>query len=246
MFNFFVKKVFLADYLSNFVDIHNHILPGIDDGAETVDDSLALVKRFGEIGINRFIATPHIMANYYPNDRDSINTALESLKTTLLEHKMKDVSIEAAAEHMIDNNFEQLIENGQVMPIRNEFLLVEMSYLQPSINFKEAISKTTKAGYYPILAHPERYNFIHFKSQRYHAYKKKGVYFQLNLLSLGNYYDKDTQKKARRLIDDGLIDFVASDVHSQKHLDTLIDIEISKNTVRKILPIIARTIDTFY
>ena len=122
MLKHFTKKRFLVDSLKNFVDIHNHILPGIDDGAKTVEDSLAMIRLFGELGVSHFIATPHIMHNFYENNSTTIGSSLDQLRAALLANDLKNVVLEAAAEHMIDENFEQLLDSDQVMPIRNEYL----------------------------------------------------------------------------------------------------------------------------
>lgn len=246
MFQFFVKKYFLIDYLKDFVDIHNHILPGIDDGARTVEDSIDLIRAFGEVGINKFIATPHIMHNYYDNDKTSIHASLESLRSELLEQHMVDISIEAAAEHMIDNNFESLLESKGVMPMRKEYLLVEMSYLQPSINFDEAIIQTVQQGYFPILAHPERYIYLQSRMNKYRKYKEQGILFQLNLLSLGEYYSPETTACAKKLLEADLIDFVGSDVHNLRQFNAIKELSINKRLLKKIQPLIYNTIETFF
>lgn len=246
MFEFFGRKKFLVDYLDKFVDIHNHILPGIDDGAKNTEDSVALIRGFEQFGVSNFVATPHIMHNFYDNTPETILNSLDNLKGVLLSEDIKDVSIEASAEHMIDDNFEVLLEQDQVMPMRKDYLLMEMSFLQPPINFNSAIVKSVEKGYYPVLAHPERYNFIKARSGKYEEYKKQGLLFQLNLLSLGDYYDIDTQKKANKLLENGYIDFLASDVHNQKHLYALKNITLSNRTLKLILPIINNTISTFY
>ncbi|MFT4833207.1 MAG: protein-tyrosine phosphatase, partial [Psychroserpens sp.] len=152
MFQFFSKKKFLVDYLENFVDIHNHILPGIDDGAKSVEESIELIKSFSEFGVQNFIGTPHIMDNYYPNTSATIHTALAELKKSLFDNDLKHVSFDVAAEHMIDANFESLLDKAEMMPLRKKYLLVEMSYLQPSINFDEAINKIASNRFFPILA----------------------------------------------------------------------------------------------
>ena len=246
MFSFFNSKKFLIDYLDGFIDIHNHILPGIDDGAKTVDDSIALIKEFEKFGVTHFIATPHIMHNYYPNDEKSISDALINLKQSLLINDMKHISIEAAAEHMIDDNFEHLLDTGTAMSIRKQYLLVEMSYLQPPINFEEAIIKTASSGYFPILAHPERYGFLHHRKRKYKEYKDHGILFQMNLLSLGEYYGKEVPKVASELLQDGLIDFIASDVHNLEQLKSLKKLTLSKKNVEQLVPLINNTISTFY
>jgi len=246
MISFFSKKKFLVDYLDSFIDIHNHILPGIDDGAKTVEDSIALIKEFSQFGVTKFIATPHIMHNYHANTPDTINSSLLLLKDELLKKDLRNISIDAAAEHMIDDNFESILKDDKTMPLRKDFLLVEMSYLQPSINFDQAVLEIAKKRYFTILAHPERYLYLHSKYAKYTKYKEKGISFQLNLLSLGDYYGKDVHKVALKLIQDNMIDYVASDVHNMNQLNALKKLTISKKVSEKIIPIINNTIETFY
>ncbi len=241
MFHFFTSKKFLIDYLEGFVDIHNHILPGIDDGAKTVEESVELVNGFSQFGVRDFIATPHIMHNYYPNNPETINNSLLLLKNELLEKNMKDISIRAAAEHMIDDNFEAILENGTIMPLGDNYLLVEMSYLQASINFDEAISETKKKGYFPILAHPERYLYLHENYKKHKKYKKQGVLYQLNLLSLSKYYGKEVQEMAFGLLEKGMIDFVGSDVHNMGQLNNLKEVQVTEKMVNILKPILRNT-----
>ena len=246
MFYFFQKKKFIVDSLENFIDIHNHILPGIDDGAKTVEDSMELIKGFADIGVKKFIATPHIMHNYYPNDRNTIQTAHGKVQNKLLSEGMKDISLDVAAEHMIDANFEHLLEQEKVMPLQNNFLLVEMSYLQPPLNFDEAILNIATHRYFPILAHPERYTFLHLDSSKFQKYKNKGILFQLNLLSLSEFYGKEVQKKAYKLLNNGLVDFLASDVHNIQQLNSIKEIQVAPKVLEQLVPIIEKTINEFY
>lgn len=245
MLQIFSKKKFLIDYLEGFVDIHSHILPGIDDGAKTVEDSLQLIRGFIEFGCQKFIATPHIMHNYYPNNSESINSALQKLKNELIWNNLKDVSIRTSAEHMIDSNFETILENDEVMPLAKNYLLVEMSYLQASINFDVAIQKVASKRLFPILAHPERYIFLHNRIKKYKEYKEKGILFQLNFLSLTEFYGMEVQKMAFKLLEEGLIDFVASDVHNMNQLKELKSSRISKKTLDLLIPIVNNTIVNF-
>ena len=246
MFHIFSKKKFLVDYLQNFVDIHNHILPGIDDGAKNVKESIELIRGFRELGITNLVTTPHIMNNLYPNTRETIISALDKLTNELLANNLKDISIEVAAEHMIDDNFEKILEKGEVMPIRKQYLLVEMSYLQASINFDDATQSIMKKGYFPILAHPERYGYWHTNKANYSKYKKEGVQYQLNLLSLSDYYGPEVQKMALYLLDHGLFDYIASDIHRMEQLEYLKEIKIKPNLLESIIPIINNTITKFY
>lgn len=166
MLSIFRRKNYVIDLLEGFIDIHNHILPGIDDGAQTVDDSINLIKGFSEFGVCNFIATPHIMHNYHDNTPETITASLALLKDELIKNKLTDVRIEASAEHMIDDNFEAILAQKSVMPLKQEHLLVEMSYLQRPINFDEAIIAIASNRFFPILAHPERYNFLHGKNSK--------------------------------------------------------------------------------
>lgn len=247
MFHFFQKKYFLADYLHGLVDIHNHILPGIDDGAKSVEDSIDLLNGFSELGITSFVCTPHIMHNHYDNTPSSINAAHTLLKKEMVSRKLVNVSLEPSAEHMIDDNFENLLENAQVMPLKKEYLLIEMSYLQPSLNFDTAIDQIASHSYFPIFAHPERYMYFHRKSKVYLSLKRQGILFQLNLQSLNaNAYGKDVQRMALKLLEDGLIDYVGSDVHNLRQLSLIKETKMSKNSLNLLLPIIENTIQTFY
>ena len=246
MFHIFSKKKFLVDYLQNFVDIHNHILPGIDDGAKNTQESIALIRGFKEIGIINLVATPHIMSSLYPNSRETITSSLDQLTNELLANDLKDISIEAAAEHMIDDNFEELLERGEVMPMRKQYLLVEMSYLQASINFDDATQRVMKKGFFPILAHPERYGYWHTNKANYSKYKKKGVQYQLNVLSLSDYYGPEVHKMALNLLDHGHFDYIATDIHRLEQLEALKEIKVNSGLLKSVLPLIHNTINIFY
>jgi len=241
MFSIFSKKNFLVDHLEGFIDIHNHILPGIDDGAKNVEESLELLKGFSEFGVKDFICTPHIMENYYPNTPYSIKKSLAELENSLKMNALKDINIRVAAEHMIDSNFETILKENEVMPLANNYLLIEMSYLQASINFTTAIEKTKAKGLSPILAHPERYNYIKNNTNQYEEIKNRGLFFQLNLLSISGYYGKEVYRKAIQLLDSKLIDFVGTDIHNLNHLSHLKNIQLNTKLLKKLEPLIKQT-----
>ncbi len=245
MFHFFEQKRFLVDYLHGFVDMHNHVLPGIDDGAKTVEDSIALIKGFMDFGMNSMICTPHIMHHYYDNTPVTINAAHDQL-IKALEEKEMDFRVGCSAEHMIDDNFETILEANEVMPLKKEYLLIEMSYLQPSFNFDMALEKIAEHSYFPILAHPERYAYYHDNTKVYSDFKSRGVLFQLNLLSLGEFYGKKVKATAENLLKNGLIEYVGTDIHNMRQLAGLKEIKIDKRNLKLLLPIIENTILTFY
>lgn len=247
MFSFFERKIYLADYLHGLVDIHNHIIPGIDDGAKTVEESMALIRGFSELGVTNFRCTPHIMHNHYDNTPKTIKKAHGHLLKALEDKGLSNISVHCAAEHMIDDNFENILEKQQVMPLNNEYLLIEMSYLQPSFNFDASVEEIARHKYFPILAHPERYMYYHGKYGKYPSMKSHGILFQLNLLSLtSESYGSDVQKVAEKLLKDGLMDFVGSDVHNSRQLGLLKETKLSRKVLNGLLPIIENTIENFY
>lgn len=245
MISFFSRKKYLVDLLEGFTDIHNHILPGIDDGAKSVEDSIELIKGFSDFGVDSFIMTPHIMHNYYDNTPSTIQDAQRLLQDELVKRKINITHIASAAEHMIDSNFESILAQKYTMPLGKEHLLVEMSYLQPPINFDEAIIAITQNRLFPVLAHPERYNFLLNRTHRYAELKEQGILFQLNMLSLSEYYGKEVGKIALKLLEEGMIDFIGSDVHNLNHLNSLKKITLSKKVAELVQPIIEKTTETF-
>ena len=244
---FFSKKLYLVDFLNGFTDVHNHILPGLDDGAKTVEESLEIIGEFLEIGVSRFICTPHIMNNYYDNTPKKIKHSFKTLKETLLQNaKFNSVDLKYAAEYLIDDNFENLLIKDKALPLNDNHILIEMSYLQASINLQESIKKIKEKGYFPVLAHPERYQYLARENNKYRNLKENEIRFQLNMLSLSDYYGQGIRKTAMKIMDDGQYDFIASDVHNLRHLSKLKDIVVSRKLLYKIEPLICTTIETFY
>lgn len=246
MFGFFSKKYFLVDYLKDFVDIHNHILPGIDDGADSPADSEILLKGLSDIGFVKFVATPHILRPLYPNTPETIRGAEQKLKQHLEDRNLHEIEVDSAAEHMIDDSFEEMIKSGDFMPLRDRYLLVEMSYLQPPLNLEEAINQVKDIDLMPILAHPERYGFMHERYGQYRTLVDEGVLLQLNILSLGGYYGSSMQKIAFRLLEDNLVTFLASDLHNTRHLGALKEITLSQKQISLLEPVIRMTSESMY
>ncbi|WP_308991927.1 CpsB/CapC family capsule biosynthesis tyrosine phosphatase [Mariniflexile litorale] len=245
MLHFFSKKYFLQDLLEGFVDIHNHILPGIDDGAKSVEESIDLIKRLKELGVRQFIPTPHIMQDFYPNTDETIGNAYELLLESLNTNVLSTISINPAAEYMLDTTFEKLLEEGNLFTLKGSYVLIEMSYFQPPINLEFLIFKIKTKGYLPVLAHPERYTFYHNNLQYYDKLKQLGCFFQLNLLSLSDYYGTSVEKIANYLIERNLIDFVGTDTHHTTHIETLSNLVLNKKTSKKVAYLINNTNTTF-
>ncbi|MFO7720627.1 MAG: CpsB/CapC family capsule biosynthesis tyrosine phosphatase [Gillisia sp.] len=247
MLSIFERKKFLIDQLEGITDIHNHILPGIDDGAANIEESINLLLKFQEMGITKFVATPHIMNDYYPNTPQIINAALETVQQAISQNELlKNTTIKAAAEYMMDQNFLELLENEKLLVLKNKFVLVEMSYFQAPINLKEILFKIQTQGYKPVLAHPERYSYYHTKDLRkYEELKNRGCYFQLNTLSLTPHYGTNMQKTALLLLEKGMIDFIGSDAHREQHLQKLASIKLNKKTEALVKKVIDKTKEYF-
>lgn len=223
------KKIPLTEFFPNgFVDIHSHLLPGIDDGAKDLSQSIQLIKKMRSYGIKNFITTPHVLGDIYPNSSFIIKEKLEEVKEELLNQSIKDVSINTAAEYMMDEQFSKLLEKNDILTLNDNYILVEMSYFNAPFNLYEILFEIQLKGYKPILAHPERYNFFHNNFENYYKLKKAGCLFQLNLLSLTPQYGKNTQKISSKLIEENMYDFVGSDTHHKNHLELLKEIGTEK------------------
>lgn len=245
MFNIFSKKDFLVDHLDGFIDIHNHILPNIDDGAKTTYDSLDLIKGMMEIGVSNFICTPHVMHNFYDNTPKIIQKSFRKIREEIIAINLDNVSIAYAAEYMIDDNFEKLLEEGDILPLNKNHLLIEMSYLQPSINFDSAVKKIIKKQFFPVFAHPERYLYLSQVFNAYSQLKLKNIKFQLNMLSLGGYYGKEVQKTAFKLLENHYYDFIGSDIHNLQHLQAIKNITLQKKVSINVQRLIEQTNESF-
>lgn len=214
---FFRRNIpLLSDLIPNdYVDIHSHLLPGIDDGAKDINDSKNLLEGLQKIGFAEWITTPHIFSGVWENTAEIITTTLTKTKTELHQPKLR-----AAAEYMLDSNFfDRLKKEESLLTLKENLVLIEMSYINAPIQLYDIIFEIQLQGYKPILAHPERYLFYGNRHDEFHKLKKSGCLFQLNLLSTTGYYGLGVTKIAQKLLDDKLYDFVGSDVHHEKHIN---------------------------
>ncbi len=221
MFGLFKKKREPAlDFSTIGADMHSHILPGIDDGAKTIADSLLLAKRFKALGYRKLVATPHIMADYFRNTPDTVHRALDTLREGLLQNNI-DLEVDAAAEYYLDETFENKIAKKEVLTFGKNFLLFELSYINAPHNLFEVIAKIQDAGYQPVLAHPERYPYYYNSIESHQQIRDTGCLLQLNTISLTGYYGKSSKQTAEELIDNYCVDFLGTDMHHLRHADAL-------------------------
>jgi protein-tyrosine phosphatase len=220
MFSIFKKKkAIVSDLTWLGVDLHSHLLPGIDDGSPDVESSVAYIRALKALGISKFHCTPHIIADLYPNTPETINAAREILVDALKAAEI-DVELTAAAEHMVDESFKV---SNDLLCLPNKHILIEMSYLNESPNIEQVVFDLQIAGYTVILAHPERYNFYHESQEKFHRLKDMNVLFQLNLLSVLGYYGREVKRCAEYLLEHQCYDLAATDFHHERHLKVLSD-----------------------
>ncbi|MBN8787276.1 MAG: histidinol phosphatase [Terrimonas sp.] len=223
MFSFFKKKkpVFSGDLGIIGTDMHSHLLPGIDDGSPDIDTSIQLIEGLTALGYKKFITTPHLMIDLYPNNRQTITSACNKLTAELEKRKM-NVEIKAAAEYFLDDHFDSLLEKKEpLLTIKDNMVLVEFSFASPPLDYKQKIFDIQMKGYKPILAHPERYGYFHSKPEVYDELRHAGCFFQVNLLSLIGYYGRGVQQTAERLFKKKQIELLGTDLHHERHLNNL-------------------------
>lgn len=217
MFSFFSKKNKITDISWLGVDMHSHILPGIDDGSPDLETSVRFVKALSELGFEQLIATPHIFKELYPNTPGSINNAKSDLQIALSKANIT-AKLKAGAEYMVDQDFTL---DQDLCTLDQKHLLIEMSYLSESPGISQTIFDVEIKGYRPVLAHPERYTFYFKDKSRLKRFKEKGCLLQLNLLSVVGYYGKEVKQLADTLLKEKLYDFAGTDLHHDKHLSIL-------------------------
>ena len=233
MFNLFSSKPatpFLPNYFPIAVDMHSHILPGIDDGSPDTTTSVQLIKGLMALGITRSIATPHIIGDMYRNTPATIGAALLQLQQALAEQNI-NFGVTAAAEYMLDTNFFEILQSGQkLLTIKENHVLTEFSYAVMPENREQMAFLMINEGYTPILAHPERYSYYHNNYNQYHALADLGFKLQVNLLSICGHYGKETERAAQFIVKQGLASFAGTDLHHERHLQTLTD----KTSIKKL------------
>ena len=219
MISFFKFKPRLFELIpDDYVDIHSHILFGIDDGAKTISDTEFLLQAMVDLRFSKCITTPHTMTYVWENTNESINKKQKIVSENLPE-LTSTLKLEAASEYLMDDEFVKLFKTKPLLTLKDNYVLIEMSYLNPPIQLYDIIFELQVAGYIPVLAHPERYNFFHNSFENYKKLKKAGCYFQINLLSSVGYYGKEVAVTAQKLLELGMIDFAGSDIHHKNHID---------------------------
>ena len=215
---------------NGWTDHHSHILPGVDDGIQSIEDSIAILSMYEQIGVKKVWLTPHIMEDC-PNTPEKLKSRFEELKSTY----QGNVELALSAENMMDGLFVKRLEQGILMPYgenQNE-LLVETSYVQPPMRMESILRDMQKAGFTPVLAHPERY--LYMDAEKYENIKEMGVKFQLNITSLIGAYGNQVKERAEYLLNEGYYNYSGSDAHSYHAIQRAFEHKaLKKNTIAAI------------
>ena len=223
--------------LKGMVDCHSHLLPGVDDGVQSMEESLQILREMEQQGIRRVWLTPHIMEDI-PNE----TLALQRKFRELLQQYRGAVELKLAAEYMLDNLFEERLEKEDLLLLEEgkRFLLVETSYFNPPMDLLSVLQRIQKKGYYPLLAHPERYEYM--QKEDYNTLKEEHISFQLNLPSLAGMYGKHVQKKAEDLLKAGMYDRMGGDTHSCRRYQQMLFSSIKHNQTKLLDGVNANTL----
>ena len=217
------KEVFEPFDLSRFkVDIHSHLIPGIDDGSQTMDQTIAMLAKFQELGYKKVITTPHVMSDSFPNTSENILAGLEDVRAEIKKVGLT-IEIEAAAEYYFDETFVAKIKAKDLLTFGDNYVLLEFAFHSPPQYIDQMFFELQSRGYRPVVAHFERYMYFLGKIEKAIEWRQKGINIQININSLFGHYGPDIKRQAERLIDAGEFDFIGTDCHRIEHLMLLED-----------------------
>jgi tyrosine-protein phosphatase YwqE len=208
------NRMSFSDFSQVGIDLHSHLLPGLDDGSPSLRESLNLLREMERMGYRKAITTPHVISDLYPNTRERILGQLYHLKETMAQEGIQ-LELEASGEYHMDGELMNRIRKDEVIPFGKnaKYLLVELPFQKPAFSVEEELDQIRKSGYCPVLAHPERYGWLIGKMKLYESMKEQGTLFQLNLNSLAGWYGFPVKIAASQLIDADMIEFAGSDAH---------------------------------
>jgi len=213
-------QLFKKSFIPLLTDLHSHLIPNIDDGSNSLDMSMKMLKELKNLGFKKVITTPHIHPKY-PNTPQLIMEGLHLIRKELKKYHL-ELELEAAAEYFVDDYFiDRLDKKDTLLSFGDRYLLVECSFITKPFFFETVILKLKSRGYNPILAHPERYQFLQEDISWLKDINRAGALFQVTLGSLSGYYGKIPRKLGEVLIRNEMVHFLASDLHKPSQLQSL-------------------------
>jgi len=230
------KKNVSVNFSEIRCDMHSHLIPGIDDGAPDISTSLKLIKGLQDLGYKKLITTPHVLWDMYKNTPDIILAGYEKVKKEIAKQNIA-VEFEVAAEYLLDDYFEKLIdeETTTLLAFYDNLVLLEFSFVKEPVELKSVLFKLQVRGYQPVIAHPERYLYFGANKQWYNEMKDIGCLFQLNILSLSGFYGKAAVELSQYLIRQEYYNLIGTDLHHSRHLEMLEASSSYSGIIKKLL-----------
>lgn len=215
------------------VDVHSHLLPRLDDGVQTYDQAKEILLYYIKLGYKKIIATPHNYKGYYTNSIYVIKKTLENLQKFCTDNNI-NIELNAASEYFVNDYFFSLLDKNEVLPFNDKYLLIELHPLINNFNIFETAKKILDKGYIPVLAHPERYVYYYNDKEIYYKIHESGVLFQINFISLCELFLTETIETTRFLIDNNLVSFAGSDLHSIINLQIMEKLQENEHIIKLI------------
>lgn len=235
MFNLFKKKYTARPIFAALgTDMHCHLVPKVDDGSKCIEETIDCLNTLKAVGYNRVIITPHFQHPRFPNDEDDIKRRFEEVKQQAADAGVEIELAGIGGEYRIDSGFAKRLESPRFLQVGGKYVLVEFSLHQQMMGCDEMIFDMQMKGYEVILAHPERYPYLGAPSSRMEQLKDQGVYFQVNVLSLGGFYGEEAKRRAFTMLDQGWVEFLGTDTHNVLYAQALTDLTHNRK-VEKIL-----------
>lgn len=217
-------------------DVHSHILFGVDDGSSSIEESITLLKELKEVGFNNVILTPHyIEGSDYCSSRDNNLERFNQLKKIIKDKKI-GINIYLGNEIFIDDDIIEYIKEGKISSLNDtKYLLIELPFHNKIVNLEDTLYELSYAGFVPILAHPERYDFFQKDYKMVDSLRENGVLFQANYASILGYYDNKSKKLLKYMLKKGYIDFLGTDIHRTKKMFVIDNFDKIEKKIVKII-----------
>lgn len=222
-------------------DVHSHLVPGVDDGASDLDAAMDMVRGMHALGYKGMVLTPHIMSDLYPNSPETLRPAFESLQSALKEARIP-MKLELAAEYLLEPECLELLQSGELLTFTcadhagnaKEVVLMEFGFHHaPNEDLvKEALFAAQTRNLTPLLAHCERYPYLHKEQDLLELWRERGGWMSVNAASLAGAYGPETRDMAKKCMDRGWVSFLCSDAHGVRHVRALEALSTSKTVAR--------------
>ena len=195
------------------IDIHSHIMPSVDDGCRDLNECLEVIKKASKVGVKKIFATPHFKEPKHSVYKKDIDLFVNDINKLLISENI-DVEILCGSEIKIISNLIDLVKDGSLSTLNNsKYILIELDLHVKTINIVNIIKDIVLQGYAPIIAHPERYDYIVKDYREAIAYVEAGALLQLDIGSLNGRYDLRDKKTSLKLLKHNLIHLWGSDSH---------------------------------